>query len=162
MPGGSSRRLLFTECFDYKQTGRVQTAPCSVSLAHRVQMRRFWRSACNHLSISHTSSSHPCHGRKLTRFDTALLPDWSVIGTLHLFQGAQMHCGWSPDMIISSLYFNPARGKLTNNTRISHCFYHYASTFVASLARTHTDTRAAELIDWGHLLVRVAPDSLWL
>lgn len=81
-----------------------------------------WQCACNHLSISHILSLHPCHGGKLTHFDTALFPDWSVIGTLHLLSAPNALWVFSRHDPIFP-YFSPARGKLTNNTRISHCFY---------------------------------------
>lgn len=121
-----SHRLLFTECLILNKLGMCKQL--FVQFSHTLAL---WQCVRNHLSISHILSLHPCHGRKLTRFDTTVFPDWSVIGALHLSVAAP-NALWvfsRHDPIFS--YFNPVRGKLTNNTRISHCFYRYSSTFIA-------------------------------
>lgn len=92
-----SRRLLFTECFYYKGTGHVQTVvqfspKCSTlatlvqpspNFSHieltpmsRQQIDMFWHRAAARLKCN----QKPC-----------------------TFSAHQMHCGCSPDMILSSL-----------------------------------------------------------
>lgn len=101
------------------------------------QMQRFG-DVCAIISQFLILSLYPCHSRKLTRFDTTLFSDWSVIGALHLSVAAPNALwGFSRHDPIFS-YFNLVRGKLTNNTRISHCFYHSPSKFIAKLMLTHT------------------------
>lgn len=72
-----------------------------------------------------------------------------------------MHCGCSPDMILSSL--TSVRSMANWQIILG---YHIASIAAPRSAHTHTHTPTytAALIDWGHLLVHVAPDSsrlLW-
>ena len=98
----------------------------------------------NHLSISHILS--PCQGRKLTRFDSTLLSDQSVIGVVHLSAAAPnaLWVFFRHDPI--SPYLSSLHSKLTNNTRISYCVYLHSSTFMALLLSAlhlpHRRTRA--------------------
>lgn len=108
-----------------------------------------WQCARNHLSISHILSVHPCHGGKLTRFDTTLFSD------------LKRNRGSAPKCIVGVLqtwsYLPLTSIGSTANWQIIPG-YHIAS--ITALCHSHTHTAA--LIDWSHLLVHVAPDSLGL
>lgn len=116
--------------FDCKQTGRVQTVVCSV-FSHLA-------SKCSALPMCTQSSLNFSH-IELTPMSRQEIDTFWHRAVLWLkcnrnsapFSAPNALWVFSRHDPIFLPYFNPVRGKLTNNTRISHCFYHNSSTFLA-------------------------------
>lgn len=129
IPAYRSHMLLFTECFDSKQTWERANSCLFSFLSRCAQMQPFGKvRAIISQFLTYWAYTHVTAGNwhvLAPRFPL----DWSVIGTLHLLSAPNALWVFSRHDPIFP-YFSPGHGKLTNNARISHCFYRRSLTFL--------------------------------